>query len=165
MVNHEFFNLMWWKHNYITFILLLLLTSLTTLYLWFPVDDSNCNIKAVLRPRFGKYDVYATKVVVQPWLGEHQVYGIFMVPDKYKDAPFFVLTVKGAGSNCEKPFGTLQEVDGIFAEPGTHLIRDYIRTRTAFRLILQGMYNELKDPQSWKLTYPRNITPNKTSEF
>lgn len=161
MTSYEFLKFMWYKNNYI-FILLLLLSSLTTVYLWFPVNDSDCNTKAVLRPKLGKYDVYATKVVVQPWRGEHHVYGIFMVPDKYKETPFFVLTVKGAGSYCERPFGTLQEVDGISAEPGTHLIRDYIRTRTAFRLILQGMYNQLKEPQNWKLTYPRNIAPDKT---
>ncbi|ARV59618.1 hypothetical protein BZZ01_14140 [Nostocales cyanobacterium HT-58-2] len=145
---------MWWKHNHITFLLLLLLSCLTILCLWFPVDDSNCNAEAIFKSTSQKYEVSAIKVVVQPWRGEHHVYGIFIVPDKYKEPPFFVLTVKGAGSYCEKPFGTLQDIDGISAEPGTHLIRDYIRTRTALRLIFQGLYNQLKDPQNWKLTYP-----------
>src|SRR2546428_283322 len=30
------------------------------------------------------HEIRATKVVVQPWLGEHHVYGIFMVPNRYK---------------------------------------------------------------------------------
>lgn len=150
-----------YKHNYI-FLLLLFLGSLTLFYLWSPVNDSDCNAQAIFKSTSGKYEVSATKVIVKPWRGEHHVYGIFTVPDKYKESPFFVLTVKGTGSYCEKPFGTLQNVDGIAAKPGTHLIRDYIRTRTALRLILKGMYNQLKDPQNWTLTYPRNMNPDKT---
>src|SRR3989442_13235854 len=30
------------------------------------------------------HEIRATKVFVQPWLGEHHVYGIFMGPKRYK---------------------------------------------------------------------------------
>jgi hypothetical protein len=152
---------MWYKNNY-TFIALLLLSSLATLYLWLPVDESVCNAAAMFKSKSQKYEVHATKVVVQPWLGHHHVYGIFIVSDEYKETPYFVLTVKGAGSYCKNPFGTLQYIDGIFAEPGTHLIRDYIKTRTALQLIFHGLYNQIKEPQNWTLTFPRNISLEKT---
>ncbi|MDF5713397.1 MAG: hypothetical protein PUP93_05795 [Rhizonema sp. NSF051] len=151
---------MWWKQSYIV-ILLLVLSTLTILYLWTPLDDSDCNVESFLASKTETYQVQATKVVVKPWLGEHHVYGIFIVPDEYKEAPFFVLTVKGIGSDCERPFGHFQNFEGITALPGTHIIRDYIRTRTALRIILQGMYTQVKEPQNWTLTYPL-LKPGKT---
>ncbi|MFN6568802.1 hypothetical protein [Dendronalium sp. ChiSLP03b] len=134
---------------------LILLLSLSVITLWWPVNDSECDSEAFLKSKTKKFQVQATKVVVQPWLGEHQVYGVFMVPDEYKQTPFFVLTVKGAISECSRPFGYRQNFDDIFAEAGTHLVRNYIRTRIALRLILQGFYFQLNDKQSWTLTFPQ----------
>jgi hypothetical protein len=139
----------------VTYILIFLL-SLSFITLWMPLNDIDCNAELFLRSKTPKFQVHATKVVVKPWLGEHHVYGIFMVPDKYKEPPFFILTVKGLGSFCEKPFGNSQYYDDIFAEPGTHIIRDYIRTRLALRLILQGLYFQLHDKYNWSLTYPED---------
>ncbi|MCV3214003.1 hypothetical protein OGM63_10825 [Plectonema radiosum NIES-515] len=139
----------------VTYILIFLL-SLSFLTLWMPLNDTDCNAELFLRSKTPKFQVHATKVVVKPWFGEHHVYGIFMVPDKYKEPPFFILTVKGLGSFCEKPFGNSQYYDDIFAEPGTHIIRDYIRTRLALRLILQGLYFQLHDKYNWSLTYPED---------
>jgi hypothetical protein len=78
-----------------------------------------------------------------------------MVPDEYKQAPLFVLTVKGFGSECSRPFGYSQNYDDINALPGTHLVRDYLRTRIAVRLILQGLYFQINDQKNWNLIYPQ----------
>ncbi len=134
--------------------LILLFSLLITIIFW-PVNDSECNSEAFLASKTPKFQVQATKVVVQPWLGEHHVYGIFMVPNEYEQTPFFVLTVKGAGHDCSRPFGHSQYYDGVVAEPGTHLIRDYIRTRIAIKSIFQGLYFHLDDPESWTLTFPQ----------
>ncbi|OUL25238.1 hypothetical protein BV378_16925 [Nostoc sp. RF31YmG] len=134
---------------------LVFLCSLIIVILLWPINDSDCNSAAFLASKTKKFQVQATKVVVQPWRGEHHVYGIFMVPNEYKQSPLFVLTVKGFGSECSKPFGYSQNYDDISAEPGTHLVRDYMRTRTALRLILQGLYWQLNDKQNWTLTYPQ----------
>ncbi|WYL96003.1 MAG: hypothetical protein HEQ35_21210 [Gloeotrichia echinulata IR180] len=138
----------------ITYVSLLLL-SLIIITLWWPLNDSDCNSEAFLASKIGKFPVQASKVVVQPWLGEHHVYGIFMVPDEYKQAPLFVLTVKGFGSECSRPFGYSQNYDDINALPGTHLVRDYLRTRIAVRLILQGLYFQINDQKNWNLIYPQ----------
>jgi hypothetical protein len=134
--------------------ILIFLVSLTIITLWMPFNVSDCNPELLMASKTQKFQVYASKVIVQPWLGEHQVYGIFMVPDEYKESPFFILTVKNLGNFCKKPFGNSQYYDDLFAEPGTHLIRDYIRTRLALRLILQGLYFQLNDKSNWSLTYP-----------
>jgi len=133
---------------------LILLLSMLIVILWWPVHDSQCNSEAFLKSESKKLQVQASQVVVQPWLGEHHVYGIFMVPDEYKEAPFFVLSVLGGGNYCSRPFGYSQNYDDVFAEPGTHLIRYYLRTRIALRLIFQGSYFKLNNKQNWILSYP-----------
>ena len=139
------------------YILILLLSMMIIITYW-TVNDSDCDFEAFLASKTQKFPIQASKVVVQPWRGEHHVYGIFMVPDEYKQTPFFVLTVKGFGSECSRPFGNSQNYDDIFALPGTHLIKDYLRTRIALRLILQGLYFQLNDQQNWTLTYPQHNT-------
>ena len=140
-------------HRRLRYIFILLL-SLSIIILWWPVNNSDCNSEAFLAAKTTKFQVHATKVIVQPWRGRHHVYGIFMIPDKYKKAPFFVLTVKGAGSYCSKQFGQIKNYNNIFAEPGTYLVRNFIRTRTALRLILQGLYFQINDKNNWTLTLP-----------
>ncbi|MEH2467140.1 hypothetical protein [Nostoc sp.] len=134
--------------------ILILLLSLSIITLYWPVNNSDCNSEAILASKTTKFQVHATKVIVQPWLGRHHIYGIFMIPDQYKQTQFFVLTVKGAGSYCSKQFGYQKNFNDIFAEPGTYLLRKFIRTRTALQLIFQGLYSQINDKQNWTLTFP-----------
>jgi hypothetical protein len=130
------------------------LLSLSIITLWWPVNDSVCNSEAFLASNTTKFQIQATKVVVKPWLGKHKSYGIFMIPDEYKQTPYFVLTVKGAGNYCSKQFGYRKKIDDIVAQPETYLLRKFIRTRTSVRLILQGLYFEINDKKNWTLTFP-----------
>ncbi len=139
----------------VTYIIIFLL-SLCFITLWMPLDETDSNAELFLASKKQKFQVHATEVVVKPWLGEHHVYGIFMVPDKYEEAPFFIFTVKGLGSFYKKPFGNSQFSDDTLAEPGMHLVRDYIKTRVALRLIIQGLYFQLNDKNNWSLTYPKD---------
>jgi hypothetical protein len=141
------------RRLFIYFLIMLLSVLITVL--WWPLNDSDCNATAFLASKTKKIQVKATKVVVQPWLGEHQVYGIFTVPDAYKNTPFFIMSVKGGESDCSRPFGNSEYYAGVFAKPETHLIRYYMRTRMALRLIFQGLYFQLNDPQNWTLTFPQ----------
>ncbi|WP_138497840.1 hypothetical protein [Nostoc sp. PA-18-2419] len=131
------------------------LLSLSVITLWWPVNDSACNFEGFLASKTTKFQVQASKVVVQPWRGEHKSYGIFMIPNEYKQSPFFVLTVKGAGSYCSRQFGYKKKFDDVFAQPGTYLVRKFIRTRTAVRMTLQGLYFQLNDKDNWTLTFPQ----------
>lgn len=142
--------------------ILILLLSLSIITLWWPVNDSDCNFGNLLVSKTKKFQVNATKVIVQPWRGRHHVYGIFMIPNEYKQAPFFVVTVQGAGSYCSKQFGYKKNFNGISAEPGTYLVQKFIRTRTALRLIFQGLYFQINEKQSWTLTFPEPNTSTAT---
>ncbi|QLE50709.1 hypothetical protein FD724_23175 [Nostoc sp. C057] len=142
--------------------ILILLLSLSIITLWWPVNDSDCNFGDLLVSKTKKFQVNATKVIVQPWRGRHHVYGIFMIPNEYKQAPFFVVTVQGAGSYCSKQFGYKKNFNGIFAEPGTYLVQKFVRTRTALRLIFQGLYFQINDKQNWTLTLPEPNTTTST---
>lgn len=141
-------------YKYALVLALFLILGITAIFLWLPVNDADCDATDFLASNSGKYQLQATKVVVKPWLGEHHIYGIFMVPDEYRVTPFFVLNVKGAITNCEKPFGDLETIDGVIAKPGTHLIRDFIRTRVALRAIIRGKYNQINDQSNWSLIFP-----------
>lgn len=143
--------------------ILISILSLSIITLWWPVNDSECNFKAFLASKTTKSQVEATKVIVQPWRGRHHVYGIFMIPDEYKQSPFFVVTVQGAGSYCSKQYGHKKKFDDISAEPGTYLVRKFIRTRIALRLILQGLYFQINDKQNWTLTFPELKTDQDNS--
>ncbi len=107
--------------------------------------------------------VHALKVVTEPLLGRHQVYGIFKL--SIEDCPLgqpVVLTVVGAGKYCEKagPGGLLQHFEGVEAPPGYYLTRHYIRTRTAWWLTIQGLLDQLSQPRNWTLTYAKENLPN-----
>ena len=101
-------------------------------------------------------NVHAVKVVVEPFLGRHQVYAIFQL-DREKSPPGkpVILKVADAGTYCEAAGsgGLLQQLDGVEANPGYYLSQHYIRTRTAIWLSLQGLFKQLKQPQNWTLTY------------
>ncbi|MEH2077864.1 MAG: hypothetical protein V7K57_26265 [Nostoc sp.] len=140
-------------HRRLRYFLILLFSVIITT-VWWPVNDSDCNPKAFLASKTPKFQVHATKVIIQPWRGRHHIYGIFMIPDEYKQAEFFVLTVEGAGNYCSKQFGYQKSFNDIFAEPGTYLVRKFIRTRTALRLIFQGLYFQINDNKNWTLTFP-----------
>jgi hypothetical protein len=134
---------------------LIFLFSLLIVIIWWPVNDSNCSLINLLRLKQQNFQVQATQVLVKPWLGEHHVYGIFQVPDEYKNSRFFVLSIPGDRQYCSRPFGYGTNYDDVFAEPGTSLIKHYIRSRIAVKMIFQGLYFQLNNPKNWTLTFPK----------
>lgn len=134
---------------------LIFLFSLLIVIIWWPVNDSNCSLVNLLRLKKQNFPIQATQVVVKPWLGEHHVYGIFRVPDQYKETQFMMLTVPDNRKYCSRPFGYSQNYDDVFAEPGTHLIKHYIRSRIAVKMIFQGFYFQLNNPKNWTLIFPK----------
>ena len=118
-----------------------------------PLEDW-CSGVGYLPANRSTTSVHAVKVVVEPLLGRHQVYAIFQL-DREKCPPGkpVILTVVGAGKYCEAANSIGQQFEGIEAAPRYYLSQHYIRTRTAIWLSLQGLFNQLKQPQSWTLTY------------
>ena len=99
--------------------------------------------------------IVARKVVVQPWLGEHHVYGVFMVPNRYKDDEKYVvaLTVRGIEHFAQGETSGSRRVDGVSAEPGHYLLRRYVRTRLALWFLVNGLFGDLRRPCNWALVF------------
>lgn len=101
-----------------------------------------------------KYYANPVKLVVQPWRGQHNVYGTFIIPSGYKNDGFFTLTLPGNKTYC----GKLITIGGVslpghYQQPTNYIIRGYLNTRIALGLIIQGHINDLKRPKNWKLGY------------
>src|SRR5207245_2320302 len=85
------------------------------------------------------HEIRATKVVVQPWLGKHHVYGIFTVPDRYKHNKSYAVTMTVRG--FDHHFAVFQRADkqypdDITAERGHYVKRVYVPTRVALWLLV-----------------------------
>jgi hypothetical protein len=100
-----------------------------------------------------QYWLRATQTVVQPWRGQHHVYGIFSVHDKYKRDRLYVarLTIEGF---MEEFSETSPEGGDIFngrAAAGHYIKRFYLPTRTALWFLLTGRFGDLKTTCHWWL--------------
>jgi hypothetical protein len=101
-----------------------------------------------------KYYTHPEKIVLKPWKGQHNVYGIFMIPDKYRNDILFTVTIDKTEIHCGvMGYADTKFITGINAKPGYYLIKGLLNTRVALRLILQGKKDQLKQPQNWKMGY------------
>ena len=101
-------------------------------------------------------EIRATQVVVQPWLGKHHVYGIFVVPSRYRHNRKYIVTttVRGfdhswaIGERFDEPY-----VDDPVAGPGHSLLRSHVPTRVAMWFLLNGLFGDLRRPCNWALVF------------
>lgn len=145
---------MWNRRLIFTWVLLITVGLVYTVHLLEPPAEDFCSGLGYLPSNRPTTSVHAIKVVAEPFLGEHQVYGIFQIETKkcYFDKPV-VLTVTAAGKYCEaiRIFG--KNIEGIEAAPGYYVTKHYVRTRTALWLAVRGLLSQLRQTQSWTLTF------------
>ena len=111
-----------------------------------------------------KYYAQPEKIVVKPWLGRHHVYGIFQIPGGYLNDKLLKVEIPGGGTHCGiLTYGGTVTIDGVYAKPGHYLMKGFLNTRIALKLILQGKQAELKQWDNWKLGYTKieNISKDK----
>jgi hypothetical protein len=103
-----------------------------------------------------KYYTYPEKIVVEPWKGQHHVYGIFQIPSGYLNDRMLKVEIPGSKAYCGiLAYGGTAKLDGVQAKPGHYLMKGMLNTRFAMKLILQGKQKELKQPQNWNLGYTK----------
>src|SRR2546426_3943813 len=86
--------------------------------------STNCGAEAPADSNV--HTIRPTKVVVEPWQGRHQVYGIFMVPNRYKDNRRYFATMSIQGVNDQFALGRSRETEyaeDVGAEPGHYAKR------------------------------------------
>lgn len=115
--------------------------------------ESACDAEAFMTSGGSKVAIHPETVIVQPWHGQHNVYGIFMMPDSVHPGEAVLLQVKHVGTFCDEASNAGKTVQGVQAKPHHYLMVDNIRTRTALWLILQGKLDQLQQPANWALVY------------
>ena len=102
------------------------------------------------------HEIRATQVVVQPWLGKHHVYGIFLVPSRYRHNRKYIVTTSVRGFGHAWAIGERfdgQHVDDPVAGPGHSLLRSYVPTRVAVWFLFNGLFGDLRRPCNWTLVF------------
>ena len=104
------------------------------------------------------YKAHPIKVVVRPWLGRHQVFGIFAVPLHYRSGRSYAGTISVKSFNDEfvpdwQP--EVQRVEDVVVEPGYYLVRGYVPTRIALWFLVTGQFGELRSPCNWTLEFSK----------
>jgi hypothetical protein len=107
--------------------------------------------------------INAIKVVVRPWCGRHNSYGIFLLPINYNPERLILFNTIEAGkaSRCwHKNIASQTEIAGLSIQSGYYPVRVYMQTRIALLLIIMGYKNKLKQPRNWQLTYKLQTKKN-----
>ena len=97
-----------------------------------------------------KHYIEPEKIVIQPWRGQHHVYGIFMIPNGYIYDYLLQFQLPGDSTYCGTvSYGTISDLEGIETRPGNYLVRGYVNTRLALWLMAQGKLDYLQQPSNW----------------
>ena len=103
-----------------------------------------------------KYYTYPEKIVLEPWKGQHHVYGVFQIPGGHLNDRMLKIQIPGSKTYCGiLAYGGTVTLDGVKAKPGHYLMKGMLNTRFALKLIFQGKEEELKQLQNWKLGYTK----------
>jgi len=115
---------------------------------------SHCPVE---EPSDSRRDVsHPVKVVVQPWFGRHHVYGVFMVPARYRDENRYrtTMNIRGADGQFVVGEGGEQVLGGdIVIEEGRYAKQMYIPTRVALWALVTGQFGDLRTPCNWTLEF------------
>ena len=130
-------------------ILLALLATATVLLNMPPLTDCHSEVPVAAR----EYGFRATQTVVQPWKGQHHVYGMFIVPDQYRHDRLYraKLVIQGFSQEFAKVSPEGADSYNGRAEPGHYIKRVHLPTRTALWFLLTGRFGDLKMPCHWWL--------------
>lgn len=137
----------------ITLVLLPLVGIVASHYLQ-QIHKEQCTGVGYLPANLATTTLHPLKVMVEPFLGRHQVYAIFKL-DKEKNPPNqpVILTATHAAKYCEYVNSIGQNFAEITVPNKYYLSRHFVRTRTALWLTSQGLLKELKQRDNWTLTY------------
>jgi len=144
----------WGTRRTIVVVTVSVVVALTTAVAW-PLSKSptyNCAIEHST----DSYQIRPRKVIVQPWLGQHHVYGIFVVPLRYRSGRNYsgVLSVqsyKREFSPDQQP--EVQQLDDVVVGAEYYLVKGYLSTRVALWFLFTGQFGDLLDPCNWTLEF------------
>ncbi|MEA5618025.1 hypothetical protein VB711_09270 [Cronbergia sp. UHCC 0137] len=131
-----------------------LISTLSFSNIWEQIPTYPCHKSAFITTKSPKIYIYPEKVLIRPWLGQHHVYGIFMLPIGYSHDQLMTVNIPGTSKQfCGNILEFGETLDGINAKPGHYLAKGYLQTRTAVRFIIQGKIKHLQQLKNWRLGY------------
>ena len=94
-------------------------------------------------------------VVVEPWKGQHHVYGLFKIPRKYKHHRRYgvSLLIEGVETTFAAGSSENEEQEDAGVESEFYTRKAYLPTRTALWFLITGKLVELRNPCHWVLIY------------
>lgn len=120
--------------------------------MWWVFGSSAQNCQAASSPSPGV--IQAAKVTVRPWLGEHHVYGIFVIPEKYGDGERYYATMKmPVGSFVVEAGGERESNEDLLIPPGYYSKRVYVSTRLVLWRVITGQLGRIGDPCNWTIEF------------
>lgn len=134
----------------VTFVVLLVIVGMLAALLSNPPADG-CATDRSTDPQ----KIHAAKVVVEPWLGQHHVFGIFMVPLQYRSGRIYSgrITVQSFTEEFIPDRHQIQSVKDLVAEPGYFMVQGYLPTRVALWFIITGQFGDLRTPCNWTIKF------------
>jgi hypothetical protein len=143
-----------WRFQWITGVgsasALLVLVGIVTWLMIKPPTHDCMNEETTTPQRFS-----AAKVVVKPWMGRHEVFGIFMVPLRYRSSKTYsgTISVNGYTDEFHPDWDLVQHVEGIKVRPGYYLVKVYLPTRVALLFLFSGRFGDLRAPCNWTVGF------------
>ncbi len=128
-----------------------LLVAGTATWLWTAPTTADC-AAAAADP--GAHELRARRVVVQPWRGPHHVYGVFIVPNRYKPNLNFVVRMPIRGFDHQIAIAARPDnrhMEAVVVPPGHYVLRGYVPTRMALWFLVTGHFHQLRQPCNWML--------------
>lgn len=106
-----------------------------------------------------KYYIHPDKVIVEPWLGQHHIYAIFIVPQGHLYDNFITVNLGNNHIFCGDVSRLPYSQDGVIAQPGYDLAKGFLHSRTGIKFIFTGKINEIRKASNWQL----GVTQDKSS--
>jgi len=97
--------------------------------------------------------VYSSQVVIKPWYGRHNVYGIFVIPPEYRDKAYSgSMIVRGVEEHEDLSARPTKEHGVIIAGvPDRYVRHAHLRSRIAWWFLLTGHFGDLRATCNWAL--------------
>lgn len=100
-----------------------------------------------------QYWFRATEIFVQPWRGEHHVYGLFTVPVRYGNDRLYTarLMIRGLIENLPETSSAAGIINSDRDETKHSVMRVHLPTRMALWFLITGRFGDLNLPCNWWL--------------
>lgn len=99
------------------------------------------------------FQIHPIAVSIKPWLGRHQVFGIFPIPIEHHIQYPIIISVVGAGQYRKEASMVNEKLEGYISPNGHRLLQVNLKTRVALSMRLRGLSFLLNELNNWTLTY------------